>query len=104
MHRSGAEEYPAQQDQMEGDDDSQYTQPGAGGHARQGFADAAPQAARRQPRPLIGAIERAPDEKGPADSVAEPGMPQAAHQEDNHDIDGAAQSPGAPSISWLSSW
>ena len=82
MHRFGAEEHPAQQDLMEGDDDAQNVQPSAGSHARQSFADSAPQAARRQPRPLIGAVERAPDEKGPADAIAEPGMPQAAHQKD----------------------
>src|SRR5208282_1513514 len=63
--------------------------------ARQCLAHAAPKAPGCEAGPLVSAVQRPPDQKGPADAVAQAGMPESADQEHDHDVDGAAQRSGA---------
>lgn len=79
---------------MESHENAKHTQPRACREARQTFAEPAPRSARGNARPLVEPVQRAPDEKRPADAVTEAGMPQAADNENGHDIRVVAQRPG----------
>ena len=93
IDRGSAEKDPAQQDQVKGKEDAEGDRPSASGSigSRPGPL---PKLAAGDAAPLIEAIEHAPGQKRPADAIAEPGVPEPADHEDDHDIGILPQGPG----------